>query len=127
MLRDIMVRDVVTLDPDLEILTAMDILVTRRLSGAPVLGPGGALLGILTKKDCFRAALNASYYQQWGGAVRDYMTSPVKTLPPDMDVVEAAEAFLDSSFRRFPIVEDGALVGQISRADLLAAMTRLWR
>lgn len=126
-LADIMARNLVTFSPDDEILKAMDTLITRRLSGAPVLDAGGALVGMLSKKDCFRAALNAAYYREWGGRVRDYMASPVETLPPDMDVLEAAREFLDSPYRRFPVVEGGQLLGQVSRLDLLAALARLWR
>lgn len=126
-LAEIMARDLVTFSPDDEILKAMDTLITRRLSGAPVLDAGGALVGMLSKKDCFRAALNAAYHQQWGGRVGDYMTSPVETLPPDMDVLEAARMFLDSPYRRFPVVKDGQLLGQVSRLDLLSALARLWR
>jgi CBS domain-containing protein len=126
-LADIMARDLVTFSPDDEILKAMDTLIARRLSGAPVLDAGGALVGMLSKKDCFRAALNAAYYREWGGRVGDYMASPVETLPPDMDVLEAARVFLDSPYRRFPVVEGGQLLGQVSRLDLLAALARLWR
>lgn len=126
-LQDLMTRDVMTLTPDQEILQAMDLLVTRRLSGAPVVDASGAVVGMLSKKDCLKAALNASYYQEWGGKVRDYMTTPVSSLPPDMDVLEAAAVFQSSAYRRFPILKDGRLVGQVSRLDLLRALARLWR
>ena len=123
----IMATDLVTFDPDQEILAAMDLLITRRLSGAPVVDAEGRLVGMLSKKDCFRAALNASYYQEWGGAVSDYMTSPVETVGPDMDVIAAAESFLSSPYRRFPVMSGDRLVGMVSRLDLLRSLARLWR
>lgn len=126
-IRDYMAASLVTLPPDMEILRAMEILLEERISGAPVVDAGGRLVGVLSKKDCLKAALNACYFQQWGGAVRDYMTAPVETMDADLDIVEAAERFLASHFRRFPVVEEGRLTGQISRADLLRALIDNWR
>lgn len=124
---DCMARDLITLAPGMEINRALHILLDRRISGAPVVDAGGALVGVLSKKDCLRAALNACYYQDWGDSVADYMSRDVKTLDAGMDIVTAAEAFLKSPFRRFPVLSDGRLVGQVSRADILGALAGLWR
>jgi CBS domain-containing protein len=51
--------------------------------------------------------------------VADIMTSNPETIPPDMDVYFAAGLFLRRQFRRFPVVEDGKLVGTITRFDIL--------
>ncbi len=126
-LSDIMARDLFTLSATDDVIHAMDQLIARRLSGAPVLDAAGKLVGVLSKKDCIQAAINASYHQEWGGSVADYMASPVQTLSPDLDLLEAAEVFLGSPFRRFPVVEGDRLVGQVSRIDLLRALSRQWR
>jgi CBS domain-containing protein len=123
---DYMARDLITLDPDQEINKAMGILLEHRISGAPVLDGEGHLVGVLSKKDCLRAALEASYYRDWGKSVATYMTREVETLDPGTDIVAGCEAFLRSSFRRFPVLKDGRLVGQISRADILRAMVENW-
>ncbi len=123
---DYMARDLVTLTPQTEINRAMQILLDRRISGAPVLDGQGWLVGVLSKKDCLRAALQASYFREWGGTVADYMSREVATLDADLDIVEGAGAFISSSYRRFPVLRDGRLVGQISRADMLRAMSELW-
>lgn len=123
---DYMTRDLVTLTPGMEINRAMSILLDRGISGAPVLDEAGRLVGVLSKKDCLKAALHASYYREWGGTVDAYMTREVKTLDSDIDIIAAAQAFLASPFRRFPVVRKGQLVGQISRADLLRAMRENW-
>ncbi len=121
-----MTTKLITLSPDMEIIKAMIILLNKKISGAPVLNEKGNLIGVLSKKDCLRAALNASYHQEWGGKVSDYMSKNVETLDADMDLVEAAEYFLKNSFRRFPVLSEGQLVGQISRADLLGALSSCW-
>lgn len=123
---DYMTTDLITLSPDVEIIKAMTILLDKKISGAPVLDAAGELVGMLSKKDCLRAALNASYHQDWGGTIADYMSTDVETMDVDIDLVQAAEHFLASHYRRFPVVKDGQLVGQISRADLLRALSSNW-
>ena len=123
---DYMARDLITLSPQTEINHAMSVLLDNRISGAPVLADDGTLVGVLSKKDCLKAAMQASYYRSWGSTVEAYMSRDVQTLEAGMDIFEATNAFLESSFRRFPVIEDGRLVGQISRADALRAMKDSW-
>ncbi len=124
---DYMATKLLTLPPDMEINEAMVMLLEERFSGAPVVNATGKLIGVLSKKDCFRAALHASYHEKPGGVVADYMSRNVQTLDADMELFKAAEAFLESPFRRFPIMREGRLVGQISRADLLRALVEQWQ
>ena len=123
---DYMARNLVTLTPATEINRAMNILLDRGISGAPVVDAGGWLVGVLSKKDCLKAALEASYYRDWGGTVDKYMSREVQTLEADTDILQAVKAFLDTPFRRFPVLQDGRLVGQLSRADALRAMRDHW-
>ncbi len=126
LVRDIMATELITLPPEMEINRAMTILLDARISGAPVVDAKGDLVGVLSKKDCLKAALNASFFQEWGGAVSDYMSAKVEVLDPDMDLVKAAETFLGSQYRRFPVVKDGRLVGQVSRSDILRGLREHW-
>lgn len=126
-IRDYMAHDLISLSPTMEIMRAMRILLDNRISGAPVIGTHGELLGVLSKKDCLKAALNASYHHQWGGTVADYMTREVEVLDADTALVQAAERFIKSVYRRFPVVQEGRLIGQISRADLLRALSAQWQ
>ena len=119
---DIMATELVTFSPDTIIHKAIQILLDQRLSGAPVVDDTCKLVGMLSKKDCLKVVLSSSYYQDWGGTVRDYMSTDISTLDPDTDLVSAAEFFLNSTFRRFPVMRDGRLVGQISRHDVLRAL-----
>lgn len=123
---DYMAVDLVLFRPEFEILHAMNTLLEKRLSGAPVVDEEGRLVGVLSKKDCLRAALNGAYYQEWGSQVAAYMSANPETLDADLDLVTAAEWFLDSDYRRFPVLRGGKLVGQISRADILRALLDNW-
>lgn len=118
---DYMSRDLVTFPPDLEINKAVARMLGRRISGAPVVDETWQLLGILTAKDCFRPVLSASYHGELGGLVGDYMTTNVVTMDAGVGLVAAAERFLTTPYRRFPVLENGRLVGVISRCDLLRA------
>ena len=123
---DYMATELVTVGPDLEIIKAMRILLERDVSGAPVVDTESQLVGILTSRDCMHVAFSASYYQEWGGTVAEYMTAPVETIDAETDVITASRRFLDSRFRRFPVLRSGRLVGQISRHDILRALVDMW-
>ena len=123
---DYMTRDLVTLTPGEEINAAMNTLLKYRISGAPVIDENGTLVGLLSKKDCLRAAIEASYYRAWGATVATHMSTDIKTLEAHADILTAAKAFVDSTYRRFPVMQSGRLVGQISRSDVLQAMSDNW-
>ena len=123
---DYMARRLITLSPETEINHAMTLLLKHGISGAPVVDASGALAGVLSKKDCLRAAIEASYYRDWGATVSAHMSTEVETLDAGTDILTAASAFVASSYRRFPVMQSGRLVGQISRADALRAMAESW-
>lgn len=119
---DIMATRLVSFTPETDIHDAIHVLLEKRISGAPVVDAAGALVGMLSKKDCLRIVFSSSYHGDRGGPVREYMSAPVHTVDAGMDLVSAAQHFLDSHFRRFPVLSGGRLVGQVSRADVLEAL-----
>ena len=123
-IEDIMSTELITFHPDQNIHQAIHILLKKRISGAPVVDDASKLVGILSRKDCLKTAFNSSYHDGWGGQVRDYMVSEVKTLDAGLDIVSAVQLFLDASFRRFPVMRDGELAGLVSRHDILAALSK---
>lgn len=120
------VRELVTFAPEMQLVDAVAHFLDQEISGAPVVDATGNLVGIITVKDCFPAALHASYYQGWSGIVSDFMTQEVETLDASLDLVSAAQRFLDTKFRRFPVKRDGRLIGLITRLDLLRALNSQW-
>jgi CBS domain-containing protein len=117
-----MATELTSFSPEDDILDAMRVLLAKRLSGAPVLDEAGRLVGILSKKDCLAIVYNTAYHQDWGGKVEQYMSHEVEHIEADSSIVAAAEKFLNSNFRRFPVLRDGQLVGLISRHDILRAL-----
>jgi len=89
------------------------------VSRAPVVEKSGRLVGILTERDCLRLVAAGVEGSLPRGSVATFMTPNPETIPPDMDIYFAAGLFLKRNFRRFPVVEDGKLVGAITRFDIL--------
>lgn len=122
LVRDFMKIGVMTLGPDTPIFEAIVSLIKHKVSGAPVVDEKHALLGILSEKDCLAVFANEAFFSETaGGMVSDYMTADVQTVGPDADIFVVADIFLRKPYRKLPVVEDGILVGEISRSDILLA------
>jgi CBS domain-containing protein len=123
---DYMSTRLVTLEPQMDVLEAMRRLLDEGISGAPVVDSRGNLLGILTQRDCLTVAVQAIYHQEPAGDVSKYMSRNVDTMPASASLIDVIEAFRQSRYRRFPVLEGSRLVGQISRRDILRATLELW-
>ena len=122
LVKDHMTRKVLSLDPDLEISAATQMLIAHNISGAPVLDRHGRLVGILTERDCLQVAMQAGYHNIPYGLVRDYMTAKPESVAPEQSILTLAEKFIRGRYHRYPVVDNGRLVGIISRRDIMRAM-----
>jgi len=123
--KDFMTASVITLSPEMDVLKAINILLTNGISGAPVIDERGNLAGLLSEKDCIKVALRAGYHEEWGGEVREYMTPNVTTVDADDSILTVAKMFVDKPYKRYPVMSDNRLVGTISRKDVLKAIEAL--
>lgn len=126
-IRECMARDLVLLRPEMDLHAAMRLFVDHNVSGAPVVDAHGSLLGVLSDKDCFRAAVHASYHAEPWGPVSSHMSSPAETLDADTALVEAVEIFYRRPYRRYPVVSGGRLIGMLTRRDVMRALDALAR
>lgn len=121
--KDYMATNLITYHPDQSIYEVIDSMLRNKISGGPVVDEQQKLVGIISEQDCLKEMIDISYHnlpaQQ--ATVRNYMTEKVHTVEGSMDVLEVAREFLKSNFRRFPVLENGKLIGQISRRDILRA------
>ena len=124
-IHEFMATNLITFSPETPIETAIDTFLTQKISGAPVVNSEGSLVGILSEKDCMRTLFEASYYNNLGGYVKEYMSTEITTIDVNETLSNVADSFLNSRFRRFPILEGDKLVGQISRRDVLRAIHHL--
>lgn len=124
---DYMSRDLITFKVEQSIGNVIDTLIKHRISGGPVVNDNNELIGIISEGDCIKQISESRYYNMPMNrdSIEKYMAKDVETIDGNMNVFDAANKFLQSKRRRFPIVENGKLVGQISQKDILIAAMKL--
>ena len=120
---DIMTRRLILFNPDQNIHDVMKTFIKHRISGGPVVSKAGELVGIISEADCMKEISESRYFNMpiLDKSVRHFMTQKVDTIESSMNVFDAAAKFSKSSRRRYPVVEKGILVGQVSRKDIVVA------
>lgn len=124
---DYMTRSLITFKPEQSVEEVIETLITNKISGGPVVNENNELIGIISEGDCLKQISDSRYYNMPMAQdnVEKRMAINVETIDGNMNVFDAANKFLESKRRRFPIVEDGKLVGQISQKDILKAALQL--
>ncbi|WP_298550180.1 CBS domain-containing protein [uncultured Algibacter sp.] len=124
---DYMTRDLITFTPEQTIENVMQSLIKNRISGGPVINNRSELIGIISESDCIKQISESRYYNMpmQDMTIEKYITKDVDTIDGNMNIFDAASLFAESPRRRFPIVENGKLVGQISQMDILKAAMKL--
>ncbi|UCD61896.1 MAG: CBS domain-containing protein [Flavobacteriaceae bacterium] len=127
LVEDYMSRKLVTFSPDQSILEVMESFAKHRISGGPVMDDNGFLVGIISEADCMKQISESRYFNQpiLDKSVERFMTKNVETIPHDMSIFDAAGIFDRHNRRRLPVMQDGLLVGQISRKDIVIAALKL--
>jgi CBS domain-containing protein len=123
--RDYMSTKLVTFTPEMEVMRAVNLLVQHGIAGAPVVDKEGRVVGMFSEKDCLSVALVASQDTCIAGPVSQFMSTKVVTVDPDTNLTQLATMFVSQSYRRYPVLEGGKLVGQISRSDVMRAINSL--
>ncbi|MDQ2756945.1 MAG: CBS domain-containing protein [Actinomycetota bacterium] len=134
LVRDIMTTPVASVGEHTSCVEALAVLAVRRLTALPVTDSGGAVIGLLSEVDLLRSALEADPRSHLGPTqthgeplppvVADLMTRSPVTVDEGGDVAELAHLFVRTSFKSFPVVRDGLLVGVVSRSDVVRAIAR---
>ncbi len=122
---DMMTTSVVTLRADQHTHDAVQTLLKRRISGAPVVDETGRLVGIFSEKDSIHALLRAVHERLPSSLVGDHMTTEVISVTENTSLLTIAHLFLTHTVRRLPVVHGGKLIGIVSRRDLLQAASQV--
>jgi CBS-domain-containing membrane protein len=125
--KDLMRRQVVTLSVTSTLDIATDIMTMGRIRHLPVVDDGGMLVGIVTQRDLYRAAISSvlrlgeKAEREWLGKVPvfDVMTADVVTVGPEEGIIDALTRLLDRKVGALPVVERGRLVGLLTETDCL--------
>ncbi len=116
---DFMTKDVVVAHPEMEAYDAILLLLKHNISGMPVVDDRGEVVGIISERDCLKTLVNAQYHELPTAFVKDLMSTEPRTITPHTEIMEVAEVFLESGFRRLPVLDEGRMVGLVSRRDVL--------
>ncbi len=115
-----------TLGPETRVVEAVDFLLENHVTGAPVVDADGNLAGMITETDLLKLVTEGVRGEPPTDAtVAEYMTTDVITVAPTVDIYYVAGMFVANKFRRLPVVEDGRIVGAITRYDLLRVVRKL--
>lgn len=128
--RDLMTTSLLTFKPKQTLLNAMQALLKYGVSGGPVVDEDGAVVGILSEVDCLRMIASDEFYsddQEEGALVEQFMTRNGRTITADLGIYAISHYFLTSPIRRLPVVENGRLIGQVSRRDVLRGVEQMSR
>lgn len=124
LVEDYMARKLITFHPDQPIHDVVVGLMKHKISGAPIVNEDGRLCGVISEGDCLKEVVKGMYdnHPTFSGLVEEHMAKNVITVAPDLNIFEAAKMFLEKKLRRFPVVKDGKLIGQISQKDVMKAV-----
>ncbi len=124
---DWMTRRLFTFRPDQTMDQVLDLLLEKNISGGPVIDENNNLVGVISEGDCLKEVVKGKYNNvpTLSGYVRDYMATDVKSVEPELNIFELAQMFLNMRLRRFPVLKNGRLIGQISQKDVMRAMIKL--
>ena len=133
LVKDYMATRLIKFKPDESIFDAMNLLLSKKISGAPVVNDQNELIGMISESDCMKEVIRGKYHNMPidTGSISSYMTEEVVYIAPDLNIFEVAQLFLEKELRRFPVVYKGKLIGQISQKDVIRAFKKVrsstWR
>ena len=117
---EFMESELLVLHPEMDVFSAIRLLLDHRYSGAPVVSDAGQFLGVFSEKTCLHLVIDAAFYQQPTATVSAFMnTETERILDPDDDLLTVIRRFVETPYRRLPVLDRGRLVGQVSRCDVL--------
>jgi CBS domain-containing protein len=139
--RKVMTTTVLSTTPETSLRDAALTLAREGISGMPVVDPSGSIVGVFSEADVIAKEGKLPPHRGILGwlvepddtwledrlaatTVGDAMSAPAVTIRPDRPLSEAAMLMLDEGVNRLPVVEDGSLIGIVSRADLVRAFVR---
>ena len=125
---DCMRASPITFRQEQHIQEVIDVLLKEKISGGPVCDEHYKLVGIISEMDCLRAVASGDYdgeQHQDERLVKELMTKECITVTPHDDIYRMAHLFDQHNIHRLPVIEDGVVIGQVSRRDLLAKIKHL--
>ncbi|MEZ6060544.1 MAG: CBS domain-containing protein [Planctomycetaceae bacterium] len=119
---DVMQPPTLVLKPDQDVFDSVAMLLRGRASGAPVVTPGGTLLGVFSEKSAMQVFIGLCWEQMPSSKVTAWMEDGSdRCIAEGTTMIEILDRFQHSTLRRLMVVREGRLVGEVSRRDALVA------
>lgn len=120
--RDIMSRDTFHVYPHTRIDDCARQLAAHKLSGAPVTDQYDNLIGFVSEQDLLEPLMQAVYYCNRPKEVASVMSQDVLSLTKKQQVMQVAKVMIDNKPKIYPVVEEGRLVGIVTRRQITLAL-----
>ena len=124
---DCMQKNIVTFTEEMSLVEAMKIMITKKVSGGPVVNHNKEVVGIISEGDCVKQISDSRYYNMPMSdvTVGSKMVREVESVTPNENIFDVANKFLHLKRRRFPVVSEGKLVGLVSQKILMKVALEL--
>ena len=113
--KDIMTRDIITVSPTMKVKDLAMTLIKNQVSGAPVAGKDGKIIGVVSEADIVAKK---------GKDVRSIMSKKVISVSESTPVEEIAQLMTTHAIKRLPVMNGESIVGIVSRADIVSAIAQ---
>ena len=113
--KDIMTKDIITVSPTMSVKTLAMTLIKNQISGAPVAGKNGKIIGVVSEADIVAKK---------GKDVRSIMSKKVISVSESTPVEQIAQLMTAHSIKRLPVMNGESMVGIVSRADIVSAIAQ---
>ena len=123
-LKDIMTRNVVSIQKDIPVVDAIRLMSENNITGIPVVEEDKTLVGMLSEQDVLR--LVHTYNDEKDRTVNDFMTQPAIHFEANESLRDVCYSLRDNSIRRVPVTSNGRVVGVVSRSDILKCIIEEW-
>lgn len=115
----------VTIAETATVTEAVQTLLKHRLLGSPVVDAAGELVGYISEQDCLKHLLTDSYYREDSAHVADVMRRDVLTVSGELSIVDLAQTMTGDKPKKYPVVENRRIVGEITRTEVVRALLKL--
>lgn len=122
---DLMSRRVITVSPEDDLFEVIDLFVRNKISGAPVVDQNGHYLGVFSERTSISLLVDAAQRGTPTNQIRGFIDQDAITVSRDTDFWTIAQILMSTHYRRLPVLENGKVVGLISRRDVLRAANGL--
>jgi CBS domain-containing protein len=101
---------------------AVMLMLKKKIIGVSVVDEHHNLVGNISEQDCIAQMLNVVFHSEEPGPVHEVMAKDVIKVTPETTIVELAETIITSRPKNYPVINEGKLVGLISRSEVLQAL-----